>query len=331
MSTVGSLAAVALLASTDTDESLAVPGGPVMAAAPEILTAEEVLVWRRALLRWGGRAVDLDWLLDLAGGLRWSALQALRLDPRRPVHLLQNRLALEALWRRHLESAEPLQYLVGRCPWRDLELVVAPGVLIPRQDTEQLVELALELAPPSLNDPGGALWADLGTGSGCLAVALAQALPCSEGLAVEISEAAQSIAAANLAAADLAQRVRLLPGSWWEALRPWWGQFDLVVSNPPYIPTAVIPTLAPVVRDHEPTLALDGGSDGLTAIRAIVAEAAEALAPGGLLVLEHHHDQSAAVMALLVGAGLAAPRAHRDLQGQWRFASARSPRAMGAD
>jgi release factor glutamine methyltransferase len=210
-------------------------------------------------------------------------------------------------------------------------LVVAPGVLIPRQDTEQLVELALELAPPSLHDPGGALWADLGTGSGCLAVALAQALPCSEGLAVEISEAAQSIAAANLAAADLAQRVRLLPGSWWEALRPWWGQFDLVVSNPPYIPTAVIPTLAPVVRDHEPTLALDGGSDGLTAIRAIVAEAAEAMAPGGLLVLEHHHDQSAAVMALLVGAGLAAPRAHRDLQGQWRFASARSPRAMGAD
>jgi release factor glutamine methyltransferase len=110
-----------------------------------------------------------------------------------------------------------------------------------------------------------------------------------------------------------------------------WGQLELVVSNPPYIPTAVIPTLAPVVRDHEPTLALDGGSDGLTAIRAIVAEAAEALAPGGLLVLEHHHDQSAAVMALLVGAGLAAPRAHRDLQGQWRFASARSPRAMGAD
>jgi release factor glutamine methyltransferase len=329
MPTVGSLASVALSASPDTDESLAVPAGPLTAAAPETLTAEELLRWRRDLLRWGGRAVDLDWLLDLAGGLRWSALQALRLDPRRPVHLLQDRQGLEALWRRHLEGAEPLQYLVGRCPWRDLELVVAPGVLIPRQDTEHLVELALELAPPSLNDTSGALWADLGTGSGCLAVALAQALPCSKGLAVEISEAARSIAAANLAAADLTQRVRVLPGSWWEALRPWWGQLDLVVSNPPYIPSAVIPTLAPVVRDHEPILALDGGSDGLTAIRAIVAEAAGALAPGGLLVLEHHHDQSAAVMDLLAAAGLVAPTPHRDLQGHSRFASARSPGALG--
>jgi release factor glutamine methyltransferase len=102
-----------------------------------------------------------------------------------------------------------------------------------------------------------------------------------------------------------------------------------VVSNPPYIPSAVIPTLAPVVRDHEPILALDGGSDGLTAIRAIVAEAAGALAPGGLLVLEHHHDQSAAVMDLLAAAGLVAPTPHRDLQGHWRFASARSPGALG--
>jgi release factor glutamine methyltransferase len=98
---------------------------------------------------------------------------------------------------------------------------------------------------------------------------------------------------------------------------------ELVVSNPPYIPTAVWAGLDPVVRDHEPALALDGGADGLDALRAIAKGAADALAPGGLLLLEHHHDQSEAVMALLAAAGLNQVQAHADLEGQRRFASAR--------
>lgn len=286
-------------------------GGPI--------TGEILLAWRRDQLQAGGRAAELDWLLDLAGGVSWQQLQALRLHPDRRLTLAQPLERLEALWRRHLASDEPLQYLVGRCPWRDLELRVAPGVLIPRQETETLTDLALHQPPP----PGDQRWADLGTGSGCIACALAKAWPGSAGFAVDLSAEALAQAAANLQATGCADRVQLLQGSWWEPLRPWWGRLALVVANPPYIPTAVWAELEPVVRCHEPALALDGGDDGLVALRRIAAGASQALAPGGLLLLEHHHDQSATVLGLLAESGLQQPTAHPDLEGRWRFASAR--------
>ena len=294
--------------------------GPIVSG---IVSGEELLDWRRRQLSLGGHAVDLDWLLDLGGGVGWQPLQALRLHPQRPVQLQRDLAQLEQLWSEHLRSAAPLQYLVGICPWRDLELQVAPGVLIPRQETELLVELALAGL-----DPRAALrWADLGTGSGCLAVALARGLPRSQGLAVDLSPDALIQAEANLARAQVDDRVQLRQGSWWEPLRDAWGHWDLVVSNPPYIPTAVWEQLEPVVRQHEPALALDGGDDGLSAIRQLAAGAAQALAPGGWLLLEHHHDQSESVLSLLSRGGLVDVEAHRDLEGQWRFARGRRPQA----
>jgi len=295
---------------------------PLTLDESEGVSAAALLAWRRSLLQQhpGASAAELDWLLDLGGGLGWQALQQLHLHPQRCITLQRNLAALEALWHRHLKEQIPLQYLLGVCPWRDLTLQVAPGVLIPRAETEQLVELALQLpgAPP-------ALWADLGCGSGALAVALARAWPHSQGLAVELSDAARQQAAINLQAAGAAARVQLLAGSWWQPLAPWWGQLQLVVSNPPYIPTPVWAQLEPGVREHEPQLALDGGTDGLAAIGAIAADAAQALAPGGWLLLEHHFDQGEAVAALLAAAGLQQLGRHRDLEGQWRFASARAP------
>jgi release factor glutamine methyltransferase len=100
------------------------------------LDGDQLLAWRRQQLDMGGNPGDFDWLLDLAGGLPWPDQQQLRLHPRQPVQLARDLNELEALWRRHLETAVPLQYLVGLCPWRDLEIRVAPGVLIPRQETE---------------------------------------------------------------------------------------------------------------------------------------------------------------------------------------------------
>lgn len=282
------------------------------------LVGEHLLAWRRRQLALGGRPEDFDWLVDLAGGLSWQRQQQLRLHPQQPVRLTCELAWMESLWRRHLETAEPLQYLVGRCPWRDLELSVGPGVLIPRQETELLVELALALAPTC---PGR--WADLGTGSGCLAVALALAWPMSCGMATDRSPVALQQAAHNLERGGVSGRVQLRQGSWWHPLRAWWGELELVVSNPPYIPTAVWAALDPVVREHEPALALDGGADGLDALRAIAKGAAAALAPGGLLLLEHHYDQSESVMALLIAAGLKHVQAHLDLEGQRRFVSAR--------
>lgn len=303
-------------------------GSPSGLSAAEELTAEELLEWRRSLLAQGGRPADLDWLLDLGAGLPWAALQQLWLHPERPVRLQRPRHEIEALWRRHLHASEPLQYLVGRCPWRDLELQVAPGVLIPRQETELLVELALQLLPAEGRQQP-LLWADLGTGSGCLAVALARELPASRGLAVDVSAEALAQARRNLERAGALERVQPRRSHWWQALTPWLGRLQLVLANPPYIPSREIDTLEPLVRDHEPRLALDGGHDGLDAIRAIAAGAVAALAPAGHLLIEHHHDQSGAVLGLLRAAGLEAVTPHRDLEGIWRFASARAPGQAG--
>ncbi len=291
-----------------------------MQASQAQLIGAELLAWRRAQLGKGGQSADLDWLLDLAGGLGWQSLQALRLYPGEPVPLKRSLAELEQIWDRHLRVQEPLQYLVGCCPWRDLELSVAPGVLIPRAETELLVELARRCcdAPPPR------LWADLGTGSGCLAVALARIWPDSRGLAVDLSPEALAQAGANVARHGLSERVTCCQGSWWEPLADRAGALELVVANPPYIPTAVWQELEPVVREHEPALALDGGADGLDAIGAIADGAARHLAPGGWLLLEHHHDQSLAVLGLLQQAGLVEPRAHVDLEGKLRFAAARA-------
>jgi release factor glutamine methyltransferase len=302
------------------------PGPADPAAEALFMGGEALLSWRRRCLAQGGRPEDFDWLLDGAGGLRWSQLQRLRLDPGAVVRLRRGPAALEQLWRRHLHSAEPLQYLVGFCPWRDLELQVGPGVLIPRQETELLVDLAQQLC---VEPPG--LWADLGTGSGCLAVALARQWPASAGLAVDLSGQALERAGTNLGAYGLAEKVRLLEGSWWEPLQPWWGSVQLAVANPPYIPTAIWAELEPVVRDHEPRLALEAGDDGLGAIRAVVEGAAAGLAAGGLLLLEHHHDHSGPVARLLAAAGLIQVQSHNDLENVGRFASARKPHPTFCD
>jgi len=285
-------------------------------------TGRVLLAWRRQQLAGHSRAPaalqpGLDWLLDLGGGVGWSQLQQLHLSPDQPVALQRSLDELTALWHRHLAEAVPLQYLLGLCPWRDLTLQVGPGVLIPRPETELLIELALQLLPSPPQR-----WADLGTGSGALALALARAWPHSRGLAVELSAAARTVAAVNLQAAP---QVQLLSGSWWEPLAPWWGQLGLVVANPPYIPTAVWAQLEPGVRQYEPALALEAGNDGLAAIRQIASGARVALSPGGFLLLEHHHDQSEAVLALLAAEGLVARARHRDLEGGWRFASAQAP------
>ncbi len=302
------------------------PASPDSSAPGQLILGSELLAWRRQRLGEGGRVADLDWLLDLGGGLRWTQLQRVWLDPASSVQLHTALGELTFLWRQHLECHTPLQYLVGVCPWREFSLAVSPAVLIPRQETEVLADLALVLGqalPSPAHRP--MTWADLGTGSGCLALALAQAFPQARGVAVDRCPQALDLAQINLAEAGLLDRVMLHLGQWWEPLGHYWGGLDLVVSNPPYIPTAALKELEPVVRQHEPSLALDGGPDGLEAIRAVVRGAGAALAPGGWLLLEHHHDQSDAVAKLLLSSGLVEVTAHRDLEGRWRFAQARRP------
>ena len=287
------------------------------------LSGSELQLWRREqLLGQQDQAAALDWLLELEAGLLWRELQASYLHPEAPVQLRCSLQRLEQIWQQHCQQQVPLQHLVGRCPWRDLELEVSPAVLIPRQETELLVELAMGCFDASA---GPQHWADLGTGSGCVALALARHWPSSCGWAVDCSGEALAVAQRNAAALGLhhGAAVHWCKGLWWQPLQPVAGQLDLVVSNPPYIPSSVVDGLEPVVRDHEPRLALDGGSDGLDALRLIIEAAPQMLAPGGWLVLEHHHDQAAAVAELLAAAGLQERRQQRDLEGQLRFAVAR--------
>ena len=289
-----------------------------------VCSGTAVLAWRRQQLQHGGRSVDLDWLLDLSGGVSWSLLQQLRIDPGRTVALRRPLELLAQQWQQHVDDAVPLQHLVGCCPWRDVELEVSPAALIPRQETE----LLLDLAQQRIGSVPIHRWVDLGTGSGALAVAMARNWPHAEGHAVDLSSEALSLAERNLERWASPHNCQLHCGSWWEPLRPWWGQFDLVLSNPPYIPSGQLAGLHPVVRDHEPHLALVSGRDGLDAIRSVLALAGSTLAPGGYLLLEHHHDQSTAVLDLMDQAGLVQREAVEDLQGVTRFAIAR--RSEGA-
>ena len=282
------------------------------------LCGREILAWRSVELKLGGSAQELDWLLEFGGGLARRDLQLLFIDPDRMVGMKQPLCDIDLLWKQFLDQNIPLQHLVGICPWRDLMLEVGSAALIPRQESELLLDLALAIprsAPVRR-------WADLGTGSGALAISLARALPKAAGHAVDQSAQALAIAERNFRSCRMDPSLALHQGSWWEPLSPWFGGFDLVLSNPPYIPSGLIDRLHPTVRDHEPRMALDGGSDGLDCIRIIVAGAAEALAPGGWLLLEHHHDHSQRVLALLQEQGLSHIGSASDLSGIVRFAMA---------
>ena len=290
-------------------------------------SGQELLAWRRRQLLRGGRAVDLDWLLAMEANLSWAELQRLRILPESTASLASTLQDLEKLWAVHLQNHVPLQHLVGRCPWRDLDLQISPAALIPRQETELLIDFALDCLqdPLAAGCASAGRWADLGTGSGALAIALARALPGWDGHAVDLSPAALELARINLNALTTSRTWQLHQGSWWDPLDRWWGQFDLVVANPPYIPSEVVEVLDPLVRDHEPRQALCGGEDGLDCCRAILERAPQALSPGGWLLLEHHHDQSDQVLGLMRSAGLVLSRACSDLSGVKRFAIARRP------
>ena len=290
---------------------------------PQDCLALELLAWRQRQLLGGGCAADFDWLLDLAGGVSWQLLQECWLYPSQNIHLQLEPTKLQHLWQQHLAEQVPLQYLVGICPWRDFLLEVNSDVLIPRQETELLIDLALGCIEEHSNTSGR--WADLGTGSGALAVALAQALSVWSGHATDCSLLALRTAALNLKRLVPDRCWSLHLGNWWNAVRPWWGQFDLVVCNPPYIPEALIAGLDPMIKDYEPKFALAGGPDGLQSIRILVKQAILALAPRGWLLLEHHHDQSKEVFELMHAGGLVEVQTATDLQGTQRFAIGRRP------
>jgi release factor glutamine methyltransferase len=223
------------------------------------------------------------------------------------------------------EAREPLQHITGRAFFRYLELQVGPGVFVPRPETESVVGWAIDaLRDMDVAEP---LVVDLCTGSGAIALALAQEVPRSRVHAVELSDEAYAWARRNVDASPDAARIELVQGDATRAFedRPELsGQFDLVISNPPYIPLTEWEYVAPEARDHDPEMALFSGEDGLDTIRGIERVAARLLRPGGVVVIEHADTQGGVVpWVFREENGWVDAADHRDLNNRPRFATAR--------
>ena len=265
---------------------------------------------------------EVDWLLQEVTDLdRLSLrLESFKHQPRIPLKIPFS--ALRQRWQQRIEQRVPIQYLAGATPWRNFTLTVSPAVLIPRPETEQLIDLAVAatVVNPALKT---GYWADLGTGSGAIAIGLADALPHAIVHAVDQSREALAIAQQNAQKLGFGDRIQFHQGDWLEPLEFLKGNLSGLVSNPPYIPSQTVLELQPEVTNHEPHLALDGGSDGLDCIRHLVATAPKYLRSGGVWMVEMMAGQANAVTQLLKDHGSYSEiQIHRDLAGVERFATA---------
>ena len=223
-----------------------------------------------------------EWLLSAATGLSRVELYAYH---DRPLSDEERALLRDGVRRR--ATGEPLQYVTGEVAFRHLVVKVRPGVLIPRPETEVLVDSVLGAVDAAIAARGEALVADICTGSGCIALAIAQERPEARVVATDLSPLAVQVTAENAERLGLATRVESFEGDLFSPLaRDLLGGFDVVISNPPYVPSADVPDLPAEVAGFEPHLALDGGVDGLGIYRRILLDAQAWLRPGGLLAVE---------------------------------------------
>ncbi len=269
---------------------------------------------RRRALREAVARYEAAGIADASGDARFLVLGVLDLEPRDLA--LHGEQRLDAAETKRLDAAlarrlagEPVARILGAWEFWGLPFRLTPETLVPRPDTETLVEAALS-AVPDREAPMRIL--DLGTGSGCILVALLSELPRARGVGLDRSLPALRIARANAWANGVGARAGFVVGDWCDALR---GPFDLVVANPPYIARALMPALDREVRLHDPVAALDGGSDGLDAYRRILdgLHTGAILAPGGTLAFEIGFDQARAVLTLARATDLAPHGLFRDL------------------
>lgn len=242
---------------------------------------------------------EVDIFLQAVTDLDTLSLRLQSFREREKIPLSYSWSEITKRWQKRLQARVPLQYLLESVVWRNFTLKVSPEVLIPRPETELLIDIVAE----TVRGEEGGIWVDLGTGSGAIAIGLASILTKAEIYAIDYSQTALAIAKENIINTGFADRIILKQGSWWTPLEKWKGQISGMVSNPPYIPSAEILDLQIEVREHEPRLALDGGEDGLTALRYLVATAPDYLRSGGLWLVEMRAGQGEKVAQMLENQG----------------------------
>ncbi|MFM7875051.1 MAG: peptide chain release factor N(5)-glutamine methyltransferase [Microcystis panniformis] len=267
------------------------------------ISGQELSQWRQQaiadLAQAQLSAKEVDIFLQAVTDLDTLSLRLQSFREREKIPLSYSWSEITKRWQKRLQARVPLQYLLESVVWRNFTLKVSPGVLIPRPETELLIDIVGE----TVRGDDGGIWVDLGTGSGAIAIGLASILTKAEIYAIDYSPTALAIAKENIIKTGFADRIILKQGSWWTPLEKWKGQISGMVSNPPYIPSAEILDLQIEVREHEPRLALDGGEDGLTALRYLVATAPDYLRSGGLWLVEMRAGQGEKVAQMLENQG----------------------------
>ena len=280
------------------------------------ISVKEFLFWKKTQLSKGGDHQSLSLLLDSVGGVSTSDISLLSINPKGELYLKKNLEYLESIWQDHLLNRSPIQYLCGITFWRDLKLKVTDKVLIPRPETELIVDIVFKIFGKKSQK---LFFAELGTGSGAISIALALAYPLWDGIATDIDQDALEIATKNYLNSSKQSNLKFYCGHWWTPFERFKGKLDLVISNPPYIPNDTYEKLTKEVKNFEPKIALLGGEDGLKHIREIIQKAPLFLKEKGWLILENHFDQGEKVKQLLIKNKFKLVEIVNDLSGVGRF------------
>jgi len=280
------------------------------------ISTKELFLWIREIKNSKHYSNDLYILLDLLGGISKSDLFLLKINSTETVSLNIDFCTLKKKWEEHVEFLRPIQYICGSSYWRNLKLEISSNVLIPRVETEQIVEIATDIIVPKHKK---IIFADLGTGSGSIAISLVVENRNWRGLATDIDIDALDIAQKNHKKISSESNINFYCGNWWEPLKHYAGMINLAISNPPYIPRNVYERLPSSVIDFEPKKALYGGEDGLSHIKQIISDAPKFLVKGGYLILENHFDQSKKIKNLLREFGFDSLKTINDTFGIGRF------------
>lgn len=295
---------------------------------PIFISGFELWEWRKNAIcdaRNAGVPIDeVDWLLRSITDLDALQLRLELFKTRSQIPISKTLVQLNVGWKRRIQERFPVQYIAGSTLWRNFELSVSPAVLIPRPETELIIDLVVKFVIDKPELARGN-WVDLGTGSGAIALGIADALKDGLVYAVDYSFDALAIAQKNAVKYQLDQKITFIQGSWWQPLagRSLQGKIAGMVSNPPYIPTQTVRELDPEVANHEPHLALDGGEDGFKDIRVLIEFAPQFVTPGGLWLIEIMAGQAPDVANLLASNGNYRDiQIHQDLAGIERFVMA---------